>query len=106
MKIDYDEFRRTTWHERVTIFNALSPDEKAELFRSQIEGWLERHRAELSDEQIALLEQAAALATPAMYRTPKPEHLVVEMKELERRAMDLLTPAQAIDALTMQWGLT
>ena len=106
MAIDYDEFRRTTWEERIAIFSALSAEEKAELFRSQVSGWLHRHVAELTTPQIELLEEAIQLAVPELYISPKPDQLVTRMKDFERRARALLSPAQHIDALTMQWGLT
>jgi hypothetical protein len=106
MAIDYDEFRRTTWEERTAIFSALSAEGKAELFRSQVWGWLARHRAELTPAQIELLDEAVAVAVPELYASPKPEQLVARMKDFEKRARALLNPAQCIDALTMQWGLT
>lgn len=106
MTIDYDEFRRTTWDERTAIFAALSAEEKAELFRSQAGGWLERHRAELNDAQIAIIEEAIQLAVPALYESEKPDDLVARTKDVERRARAVLTQAQIVDALTMQWGLT
>jgi hypothetical protein len=105
LAIDYDEFRRTTWEQRVALFAALSPADKAELFRSQVSGWLQRHVPELSPAQIALLEEIQ-LAVPQLYTSPKPPDLVERMKDFEGRARALLTPAQHIDALTMQWGMT
>jgi hypothetical protein len=106
MAIDYDEFRRTTWEERIAIFSALSAENKAELFRSQVSGWLQRHAAELQPAQIELLEEAIQIAVPELYISPKPDDLVARMKDFEKRARALLSPAQNIDALTMQWGLT
>lgn len=106
MTIDYDDFRRTTWDERVALFSALSPDEKAELVRSQIAGWLHRHRMELTEPQVRILEEAIELTSPAMYGRGKPDPLAARMKDLENRARGVLTHAQVIDALTMQWGMT
>jgi len=103
---DYDQFRRTTWEERIAIFSALSPEEKAELFRSQVSGWLDRHRAELTPPQVAILEEAIQLAVPEIYGARKTEQLVMRTKDLETRAAALLTRDQVIDALTMQWGMT
>jgi hypothetical protein len=104
--IGYDEFRRTTWEQRLALFDALSAADKAELFRSQVSGWLERHILELSLPQIELLEEAIQLAVPELYASPKPPGLMERMKDFESRARTLLTPAQYIDALTMQWGMT
>src|SRR5438874_305365 len=106
MAIDYDEFRRTTWEQRLALFTALSAADKAELFQSQVSGWLQRHILELSPAQIELLEEAIQLAVPHLYASPKPPDLMERMKDFERRARALLTPAQHIDALTMQWGMT
>lgn len=106
MAIDYDEFRRTAWEQRLALFNALSAAGKAELFRSQVSGWLQRHILELSLPQVELLEEAVQLAVPELYASPKPPDLMERMKDFESRARALLTPAQHIDALTMQWGIT
>ena len=106
MAIEYDAFRRTTWEERIAIFTALSSDEKAELFRSQISGWMQRHLAELSPAQVELLEDFIELTVPDLYLSPKPPDLMARVKELEHRARALLDPAQLTDALTMQWGMT
>jgi hypothetical protein len=106
MPIDYDEFRRTTWEERIVIFNALSSEGKAELFRSQVAGWLERHRAELSPLQIEILEQTIEVTTPEIYTRPQSAELRERLKVLEARALAVLTKEQVRDALTMQWGLT
>ena len=106
MPIGYDEFRRTTWDERIAIFNALSTEGKAELFRSQVAGWLERHRTELSAPQIEILEQTIEATTPEIYIRPQPVELRERLKVLEARAFALLTKEQIRHALTMQWGMT
>ena len=106
MPIDYDEFRRTTWSERLAIFNALSADGKSELFKSQIAGWLERHAAELSADQVELLKEAMELAVPQLYSSPQPQAIMLRVEDLERRARVLLTPEQQVDALTMHWRMT
>ena len=106
MDIDYDEFRCTTWEERISIFSALSAEEKAQLVRSQISGWLQRHHDELSPAQVEILEEAIALAIPERYSRPKSDALVAQSREFAKRARAVLTPEQARDALTMQWGLT
>lgn len=105
MAIDYDEFRSTTWEERVAIFSALTPEGKAELFRSQVSGWLERHRDELTDEQIEFLGEAARAATPEVYSSRSPE-VLGRVDAIDKRAKQLLSREQWIDALTMQWGMT
>ena len=102
--IDYDEFRRTTWEERITIFSALSSEEMAELFRSQVAGWLERHRAELTPPQIEILEEAIGLAVPELYGSSPPAELVARSKDLEKRARALLSFQQCREALTMHWS--
>ena len=106
MVIDYDEFRRTAWEERVAIFSALTPDEKAELFRSQLSEWLRRHRGELKPPQIELLEEMLALVVPELYVRPAPDPLMARLKDIEHRAAELLSCEQRVDALTMQWGMT
>ena len=104
--IDYDAFRRTTWDERVAVFSALSAEEKAELVRSQIAGWLERHRADLTSAQIAVLEDAIRLVAAEHYTPEGRDAAREQVRDLEFRARAVLTAEQCIDALTMQWGLT
>ena len=102
----YDEFRAKSWGERVALFAAMSPAEKAGLFKEQISGWLDRHREDLTDAQIDLLTEAISLCTPEAYTDPRDPMLAARLKELERRAMQILSPSQFIDSLTIQWGVS
>ena len=103
MTIEYDDFRRMTWEERSAIFSALSSEEKAELVRSQVSGWFDRHIAELTPEQIEILQEASRMVVPELYERPISEEVVAKVKDLEKRARSLLTPRQAAEALTMHW---
>ena len=57
MLVDYDEFRKKGWDERVRVFGAISSEEKAELVRTHIARWLASHRQELDPSQIEILEE-------------------------------------------------
>jgi hypothetical protein len=101
--IPYDDFRALTWDQRLRIFNALTPDGKAELVRSQVAGWLERHRDELTDAQITFLGEAVHAIVPELYAAVRDPAVMARFKEFERRAHDVLTPQQHFEALTMEW---
>ena len=106
MPIPYDVFRSLTWSDRLGVFNVLSAEGKAELVRSQVGGWLDRHRDELTNAQVLLLEEAVQLIVPELYAVVKEPALMTRLNDVERRARELLTPQQAVEALTMQWGMT
>lgn len=99
MPVDYDEFRKKPWNERVTLFNAISAADKAELMRTNTARWLETHRPELSAEQVAFIEESLSFVTPERYLTPPDD----EVHELARRARELFTPEQYVEAFTIQW---
>jgi hypothetical protein len=82
----------------------MSASERAELFRTQVSGWLDRNRQGLTSAQVAILEEAMDLAIPELYTIPRGEMLDARFKDFERRAAELLSPEQRIEALTMQWG--
>lgn len=106
MSFDYDEFRSLTWEERTAILRTLSAEEKAELFRSQTSAWLNRHSTELTPPKIELLREAIELAVPEMYVCPRSSELTARVDDFARRARNLLTPTEFVEALTMQWGMT
>lgn len=103
MQLDYEAFRGLPWDERVTLFDALPRTGKAELVRTHIRRWLEAHRAELSAEQIEVLEASIAFITPEMYARKKSAELLLAAKALELRTADVLSREQMREALTLHW---
>ena len=102
-RIDYDSFRAQSWAERISLFNAISAEERAELVRTHVSRWLNVHRRELTDEQIAIVEENIAYISPALYELPRNEALIGEFLELAERTAMLLSREQMRDALTMHW---
>lgn len=103
MDVDYDAFRKLAWSERLEIFGALSAEEKAAFVRVVISRWLEAHRAELSAQQIAILEENVAFIRPELYVDATPPELLSEARQLEARTAELLSREQMRQALTMHW---
>ena len=89
MPIDYHTFRKQGWEERLTIFNALSAEEKADLVRTHISLWLQAHREELTAAQIEVVQANIRFVTPELYTHPKREELLNAIKELEFRTATL-----------------
>ena len=101
--LDYDSFRTKGWTERVALFNSISAEERAELVRTHISRWLSLHRHELTDEQIAIVEENIAFIRAELYAFPRDEELVSRYLDLAKRTAMLLSRDQARDALTMYW---
>jgi hypothetical protein len=102
-RIEYDSFRAKSWQERITLFNAISAEERAELVRTHVSRWLSLHRHELTDEQIAIVEENIACINSALYELPRDEALVSRFLDLVKRTETLLSLEQMRDALTMHW---
>ena len=91
------------WPERVSLFNSISAEERAELVRTHISRWLNLHRHELTDEQIAIVEENIAFIRTDLYALPRDEDLISRYSDLAKRTAMLLSLDQARDALTMHW---
>lgn len=76
--VDYETFSRCDRSTQVGLFNAITPENRAELVRTQATRWLAHNREILTAEQIAAAEAAIAIITPALYR--------IETSREERRA--------------------
>jgi hypothetical protein len=103
MPIDYEDFRTKSWPDRLELFNAAPATDKAELVRTHIGRWLDAHRAELTEAQIAYLEECRDNVHADLYRREKSNAMVMRMKELESRGSELLTRDQMREALTLHW---
>ena len=85
------------------MFNAISAEERAELVRTHLSRWLDLHRHELNDEQIAMIEENLAFISADLYAIPRDEDLINRYLGLAERTAALLSREQARDALTMYW---
>ena len=102
-RIDYDSFRAKSWAERVSLFNAISAEERAELVRTHISRWLSLHRHELTDEQITIVEDNIAFISTDLYALPPDQDLISRYLDLAERTALVLSREQVRDALTMYW---
>lgn len=116
MPVDYFDFRTRPWHDRITLFNTISAEERAQLVRTHVAWWLEAHREELSPEQIIVLEEAIAAIVPELY-TVSPDvdvtappmgrlgdkKAIARVDQLMDRAKSVFTLDQMRQALTMHW---
>ncbi len=103
MPVDYDTFRTTPWAERVTLFNAISAEEKAELVRTHISRWVAAHRQDLTPAQIEMADEWMAVIKAASYELPRTEESMSLLRSLEARTAALFSREQMREALTMHW---
>ena len=102
-RIDYASFRMMSRPERVSLFNTISAEERAELVFTHMSHWLSLHRHELTDEQIEIVEENIAFISHDLYAFPRNEDLVGRFMDLARRTARVLSPDQAREALAMDW---
>jgi DNA replicative helicase MCM subunit Mcm2 (Cdc46/Mcm family) len=102
-RVDYDSFRAMSRPDRVSLFESITAEERADLVRRHISRWLTLHRHELTDEQITILGENVAFIRADMYTFPRDEALVNRYVDLAKRTAMLLSRDQAREALTMYW---
>jgi len=71
--------------QRIQRFQAMSPEDKAAVVQTHAQRWLEKNRGRLSTSQIALVQEAIDLVTPALYRDPNAPEQVQKYKELSAK---------------------
>ena len=88
--IDYDTFFQQDAHVRLKAFNAISPENRAELVRTHLRRWLAANQERLTPDQLAFMEDSLALIQPDAYRVTTRDAYLPRLKELEERGMRLL----------------
>ena len=68
---DYDTFLATPCPDRQKLFFAMTPENKAEMVRSQAQHWFDANRARLTPEQVALMNEAIDWIVPSRYDEAK-----------------------------------
>jgi len=77
---------------KIAAFNQVTPDNRAELVKTQIERWPEANKSRLSPPQLALLDQMHALITPEAYTVGAgQEDARNKMRDLEPKLAELFT---------------
>jgi hypothetical protein len=87
---------------KIRTFNEISPENRAELVRTQVERWRKQKRSRLTPEQIKVVEDSLAVITPDLYRTPKREEDMAKIRELEARVRELFSREDAAQAFSNQ----
>lgn len=99
--VDYDTFMQQDVNGRISTFNAVSPENKADLVRTHLQRWTDANRARLSPEQLAHLQDALMFVTSDLYRQPKPADVTARAKDLESRSAALFTREDVMQAMTI-----
>lgn len=78
--IGYDAFRRLPESRQKAAFRDADPGTKAMLKRVHAQRWLEAHRRELGDWQVAAVERGIAFLTPELYQASPQDTLKQEVE--------------------------
>ena len=100
--IDYDTFMQTDVDGRIRAFNTITPENRAELVRTQIERWLEKNRSRLNAEQMQVMEENRAFVTADTYRLPRNPQKMEQAKALEAKTAALFSGSDMREAITIR----
>ena len=100
--IDYDTFGKLGIQGRLKAFNEASPENKAELVKTQATRWLDKNRSRLTPEQIAVLEENIAFISPALYRFPRREEDQKKFLDLQKKTSALFSEDDLFQAFYLQ----
>jgi hypothetical protein len=99
--IDYDTFMKGDLDSRISTFQVITSDNKAEIVRTQLDRWLTANRDRLTAEQMALLAENRAFIAAALYEQPRSEAILARAKDLESRSLAVLSREDVGQALTI-----
>lgn len=85
--VDYETFAHCDRRTQVGLFNAVTPENRANLVRTQAERWLAANRPSLTAEQVSAADAALAVITPELYR---PETTVEQREAITQTVLDRL----------------
>src|SRR5262245_39897851 len=71
----YRAFYTADHDERIRVFNEISAEQKAGLVRTHLRRWLAANRADLTGEQLEVLNEALGLISADVYIKPAPPEL-------------------------------
>ena len=104
--VDYDTLMQQ--QDKAAIrrqFAQLSPENKALIVRTQIERWITANRARLSPAQLQVMQEMAAVVSPALYSPDRTEATLARVQELEKRAISLLGKEDVGRAATLEMAV-
>jgi hypothetical protein len=86
---------------RIKLFNQVTSENRAHLVRAHLTRWLARHGARLTPEQLAVVQEALTVITPAWYRSPRRTEHLAAIKALEEKMARVLSREDMGQALTV-----
>ena len=96
--ITYDAFMKLDSRQRLDQFGTMTPENKAAIMQTHARRWLDMNRGRLSLGQIALVQEAIAFLTPALYRNPQEPEQVTREDALKSRLKCRLRRSDVIEA--------
>lgn len=103
--VDYDTLMQQDKAAIRRQFAQLSPENKAVIVRTQIERWIAANRARLSPAQLQVMQEMAAVVSPALYSPDRTEATLARVQELEKRAISLLGKEDVGRAATLEMAV-
>jgi hypothetical protein len=67
--VDYDTYAQSDRRTQIGLFNAITPENCAEIVRTQAQRWLALNRPSLTAKQIEAAESVVSMITPDLYRS-------------------------------------
>jgi hypothetical protein len=86
----------------MATFNQITPENKADIVRTQIQRWTDVNRARLTPEQTQFMKDMLAFVTADLYRQPQSDALMARAKDLEARALALFAKEDIAQAATLE----
>ncbi|HEX7780444.1 MAG TPA: hypothetical protein VF424_14450 [Vicinamibacterales bacterium] len=100
-RIEYDVFCTMDVKTKQKVFGEISPENRADLVRTQIQRWLDKNRSRLTAEQIKIMEENIAIVKADLYKFPRNEVELAKAKSLEQRTLAVMTREDMAEALTI-----
>lgn len=100
-RVEYDDYCKLDVKAKNRLFGIISPENRADLVRTQIQRWLDKNRSRLTADQIRVLEDNVAFIKPDLYRLPRREEDMAKAKELEQRTLALMSREDMTEAFTV-----
>ncbi len=100
-RLDYDTYCAMNLETKKKVFVDVTPENRAELVRTQIQRWLDKNRSRLTADQIKVMEDNIAFVKADLYKFPRKESDLDQAKRLEQRTLAVMTREDMGEALTI-----
>ena len=100
--VSYDTFMRLDAPGRQTRFQAITPENRAELLREQLARWRQLHAAELNAEEQQVLDDVAASIRPDNFTAARRDSSeIAAFMALQQRVSRAFVRPDIIEAFTL-----